>query len=95
MKRGRSEWSVLFSWEGEAMPYRPKKPCRHPGCAKLTDGRYCEEHISLHPEVTRSAAKRGYGSNGGRRARLILENILCVRFVRGTESTFKLRWLTM
>ena len=44
------------------MPYRPKKPCRHPGCAKLTDGRYCEEHISLHPEVTRSAAKRGYGS---------------------------------
>ena len=62
MKRGRSKRSVLFSWKGEAMPYRPKKPCRHPGCAKLTDGRYCEEHISLHPEVIRSAAKRGYGS---------------------------------
>ena len=44
------------------MPYRPKKPCRHPGCANLTDGRYCEEHISCHPEVTRSASKRGYGS---------------------------------
>lgn len=44
------------------MPYRPKKPCRHPGCANLTDGRYCEEHISCHPEVTRSATKRGYGS---------------------------------
>ena len=44
------------------MPYRPKKPCRHPSCANLTDGRYCEEHISCHPEVTRSATKRGYGS---------------------------------
>ena len=47
---------------GKNMPYRPKKPCRHPGCANLTDGRYCEEHISCHPEVTRSATKRGYGS---------------------------------
>ena len=47
---------------GKNMPYRPKKPCRHPGCANLTDGRYCEEHISCHPEVTRSASKRGYGS---------------------------------
>ena len=26
------------------MPTKPKRPCRHPGCPKLTDGRYCEEH---------------------------------------------------
>lgn len=26
------------------MPYKAKKPCAHPGCAKLTTGRYCEEH---------------------------------------------------
>ena len=26
------------------MPYKPKKPCSHPGCPKLTDGRFCEEH---------------------------------------------------
>jgi len=25
------------------MPMKPKKPCRHPGCPKLTDGLYCEE----------------------------------------------------
>ena len=60
------------------MPYRPKKPCRHPGCAKLTDGRYCEEHISLHPEVTRSAAKRGYGSKWRKESKAYLrEHPLC------------------
>ena len=26
------------------MPRSPKKPCRYPGCPKLTDGSYCSEH---------------------------------------------------
>lgn len=26
------------------MPRKPKRPCSHPGCPKLTDGRFCEEH---------------------------------------------------
>lgn len=26
------------------MPYKPKRPCSHPGCPKLTAGRFCEEH---------------------------------------------------
>ena len=26
------------------MPKKPKRPCSHPGCPKLTDGRFCEEH---------------------------------------------------
>ena len=26
------------------MPKRPKKPCSYPGCPKLTERRYCEEH---------------------------------------------------
>lgn len=30
------------------MPRKPKKPCKHPGCPKLVDGMYCEEHASLH-----------------------------------------------
>lgn len=29
---------------GDAMPHKPKRPCSHPGCPKLTDGRFCEEH---------------------------------------------------
>ena len=26
------------------MPKRPKRPCSYPGCPKLTDERFCEEH---------------------------------------------------
>ena len=29
------------------MPRKPKKPCAYPGCPKLTDTRYCEEHEKL------------------------------------------------
>lgn len=32
---------------GVAMPYRPKRPCSYPGCSRLTDGRYCEEHQKI------------------------------------------------
>ena len=27
-----------------SLPRKPKKPCSFPGCPKLTDGRFCEEH---------------------------------------------------
>jgi len=26
------------------VPCKPKSPCSHPGCPKLTHGRFCEEH---------------------------------------------------
>ena len=26
------------------MPRKPKRPCSFPGCPKLTEGRFCEEH---------------------------------------------------
>jgi 5-methylcytosine-specific restriction protein A len=26
------------------MPKKPLKPCRHPGCPELTEGRYCNKH---------------------------------------------------
>lgn len=26
------------------MPYKPKRPCQHPGCPNLTDGLYCTNH---------------------------------------------------
>ncbi len=29
------------------MPRKPKKPCSYPGCPKLTDRTYCEEHEKL------------------------------------------------
>ena len=29
------------------MPYKPKKPCKYPGCNRLTDGSYCTEHARM------------------------------------------------
>ena len=26
------------------MPRKPQRPCRYPGCGRLSDGPYCEEH---------------------------------------------------
>lgn len=46
------------------MPRFPDHPCKHPGCSRLVPKgkKYCDEHAGLHPEDTRSAAARGYGS---------------------------------
>ena len=33
------------------MPYSPKKPCRYPGCPRLTHNTYCDAHakqVSSH-----------------------------------------------
>lgn len=29
------------------MPRKPKRPCSYPGCPRLVDGQYCEEHKRL------------------------------------------------
>lgn len=29
------------------MPYKPKKPCKFPGCKNLTSGDYCSEHEKI------------------------------------------------
>ena len=46
------------------MPYKPKVPCKHPGCAALVASgtKYCDEHKAMHPEEVRSAAGRGYNA---------------------------------
>lgn len=30
------------------MPYKPKKPCRHPNCPNLTHDTYCDVHKAKH-----------------------------------------------
>ena len=32
------------------MPRKPKRPCSYPGCPKLADGRFCEEHAKLEAQ---------------------------------------------
>lgn len=57
------------------MPRKPKVPCGQPGCPNMVEPgkRYCEEHLKLHPEITRSAGKRGYGSRWQRESKKFLK----------------------
>ena len=67
------------------MPYKPRKPCRHPGCPELVDSDkiYCDKHLPLHPEVTRSASERGYGRRWQKASRLFLqEHRFCVECLK-------------
>ena len=65
------------------MPYKPKRPCSYPGCPRLTDGRYCEEHQKIitaqynrHERTPES--KRRYGRAWKRiRDRYIAAHPLC------------------
>lgn len=49
------------------MSVKPMRPCRQPGCRKLTKNGYCEEHEQQHQrryesqQQRVSSAKRGYG----------------------------------
>lgn len=61
------------------MPRKALKPCKHPGCPRLTEGSYCAEHLPLHPDRP-SASKRGYGSKWQRVSRAYLrKNPICVK----------------
>jgi 5-methylcytosine-specific restriction protein A len=65
------------------MPFKAKRPCGHPGCGRLTDGRYCEEHAAQkQQEYERSrlsAAQRGYDRKWQRYSRWRLRRYpLCV-----------------
>ena len=65
------------------MPMKPKKPCRHPGCPKLTDGLYCEEHEALHRGDRASSSKRGYNRQWQKaRARYLKAHPLCVQCMK-------------
>jgi len=68
------------------MPRKPKKPCKHFGCPKLTDGNYCEEHAPLHQRT--SAADRGYNTRWQKaRARFIKAHPLCVSCLKEYRMT--------
>lgn len=75
------------------MPYKPKVPCRHPGCSRLVPPgqKYCEEHKALHPEEVRSAASRGYGSRWNKARKAYLRKhpfcVRCLKEGRYTKAT--------
>lgn len=65
------------------MPRKPKRPCSHPGCPRLTDGRFCEEHQKQenkrYEKYDRDpAVRRRYGRAWKRiRDRHITQHPLC------------------
>lgn len=68
------------------MPYKPRNPCRHPGCHALTYNRYCEAHISNYRRD--SASKRGRGSKWQRlSSRYLREHPLCAECQRHGRLT--------
>ena len=58
------------------IPKRPRVPCGHPGCPELIEPgtKFCEKHRPLHPEITRPAAKRGYGSRWQKASKAFLQS---------------------
>ena len=75
------------------MAYKPKVPCRHPGCPELVPPgqKYCDKHKPLHPEENRSAAARGYGSRWQKVSRAFLHSHPlceeCLKQGRYTKAT--------
>ena len=65
------------------MPYKPLRPCNHPGCRELTRERFCEKHRKEREREKDkgrpTAAQRGYDSRW-RKARTwyLKRNPLCV-----------------
>ena len=57
--------------EVTAMPMKPLKPCRHPGCPELTSDMYCTKHAPLYQRE--SAHSRGYNSKWRRISKLYLK----------------------
>ena len=71
------------SWKWLVMPYKPKRPCNHPGCPALTTERFCETHAKQYRQQQDrergTAHERGYTARW-RRARewFLKQNPLCV-----------------
>lgn len=76
------------------MPYKPFKPCAHPGCARLVPPTemYCERHKALHPKPRydckynherASAHARGYTKQWqSARRGYLAANPLCVECLK-------------
>ncbi len=69
------------------MPKKPKRPCSYPGCPRLTDSRFCEEHQKTidrqYEKYQRNpAVKKRYGRSWKRvRDRYIAAHPLCEKCV--------------
>ena len=75
------------------MPYKPKRPCSHPGCPLLTEERFCEEHdkqeTKRYEKYDRDpVVKKRYGRTWKRvRDRFITAHPLCEKCLGKNKTT--------
>ena len=72
------------------MPYKPKSPCRYPGCPNLCDrGCYCKEHMQFSSDRMRGGAEeRGYNAAWRKaRGQYLRQHPLCVECQREGRLT--------
>ena len=68
------------------MPHKPNKPCKHPGCPKLTDTNYCDQHKALYERAT--ANERGYDNRWrSSRKKFLQEHPFCIRCQQDSKLT--------
>ena len=75
------------------MPTSPKRPCSHPGCPRLTNSRFCEEHAKQEAQRYERyqrdpTVKKLYGRAWQRvRDRFIAAHPLCQRCKERSKIT--------
>jgi len=70
------------------MPTKPKRPCKHPSCPRLTNDLYCEQHTKLHTSDRASSFERGYSSQWQRaRKHFLTKHPLCSKCERNGKLT--------
>lgn len=75
------------------MPKRPKQPCAYPGCNRLSDERYCEEHRKKvehdYNKYTRDpVVKKKYGTQWRKiRERYVLKHPYCEQCLKEGRMT--------
>lgn len=75
------------------MPRKPKRPCRYPGCSRLSDDVYCEEHKKLmdrhYEKFSRGySANERYGSKWKKiRDKYVREHPLCEMCLEEGKAT--------
>ncbi len=70
------------------MPMKPKRPCKHPGCPRLTNDRYCDQHTNLHTGDRAGAFERGYSSRWQKaRKQFLARHPLCEECQRTGKLT--------
>lgn len=75
------------------MPYKPKRPCSHPDCPRLTEERFCVEHAKQEAKRYEKydrdpAVKKRYGRTWKRiRDRFIAAHPLCEKCLENNKTT--------